>query len=543
MNIKTAIDNINNATDNAREKILSAYDHLATKGAIIPTDKSLANLPATIDSLSKIQGNDILVNLRGKIWMNDDEFVQLGFPNLDTSDVTDMSNLFEAYYKLREMDLSKWDLSNVKTTKDMFHGSVFTKIGILNGLKASIDFDNLATSGTTLTEIAKRLSMLGNVGEEKQMVNLSYREYNYLRTNSPSTISDLKAKGWIVGVDGWSDELDADDVAGSIIGKRANGDIAFVKYHDFINYTKNDLADFTPISIVVIPKSHTTDGHCRGISPAWMAYDTPEIGSINNTNPRSQHLCPEGAEIGILNYYPKLTKGNVTEGGTLEVCDGGLFPTDGCHESSWASFSSLGRYGQESFIDEYKGVVFSRYFSRKEKESTSGYNTWYKLPSPYKGLNEINLQCRYGIPSIYLQANTDMDGEGNTAKMIEKLSQVHPEVLEESYGAIPNEAEYYPTFACCYRYRGGGLSGWYLPSCGELVYFASRYLTILRTSNAINSTAGKIFMTNDSRELASSTFVKNKYVWRAVSSVVASMQSRILATGLSGVESRAFRKF
>ena len=54
--------------------------------------------------------------------------------SIDTSKITDMSNLFEKFEGLIKIDLSDWDVSNVETMEDMFKGCVNLEkiIGIEN---------------------------------------------------------------------------------------------------------------------------------------------------------------------------------------------------------------------------------------------------------------------------------------------------------------------------------------------------------------------------------------------------------------------------
>ena len=52
---------------------------------------------------------------------NYNDFTNLIFKDVDTSNVTDMSNMFEGCSALTYLDISGWDTSNVNNMRNMFH--------------------------------------------------------------------------------------------------------------------------------------------------------------------------------------------------------------------------------------------------------------------------------------------------------------------------------------------------------------------------------------------------------------------------------------
>lgn len=259
------------------------------------------------------------------------------------------------------------------------------------------------------------------------------------------------------------------DKAGTIIGRDTNGKITFVGYDDFIK-DSFDTTKFTPISVLVIPSSHTKDGKCRGVSLMNMAIATPEQGS-NATS--TMYWGVYGNDEKLTNFS-SATTGNVPVGDTLGITANPYLPTD--------RLSAV-----PSVVDTEGGVAVSSY----------GTNTPY-MPSPYMANGRPNPQYWEGSAANKIQCNTNMNGEANTQTIIDVIAQSTAQgVLIPNSGAIANAQANYPAFACCYRYQGGGYTdhSWYLPSCGELGYYIVRWgaindaLTAIRTKYGASAAA------------------------------------------------------
>lgn len=451
---------------------------IANKGVEVGSER-IDELAPLIDKISGGGGGasaQILNQLRSKISLDDAKFADLGFASLNVREVEDMSNLFNGCINLKKPDMTGWNLSGLKVATMMFQGCIqltsiigdYTQedvdngLKVLEGLKCSLD---LAQTKLAAPSVCAVLQGCATIEAESAMINLSVEQYEAVKNYADiDYIAMAKQKGWLIGRGGCSDETLVDEIAGTIIGKDENGEIKYVKYADFM-LDSFDTSKFTPVSVLTIPRSHTKDGKCRGISLMNMAIATPEQGS--NANP-TMYWGVYGVDETLTNYT-SATTGNVPVGDTLGVTATPYLPTDA-------------QTAVPSVVDTLAGITQSAY----------GNSTPY-MPSPYMDGGKPNPQYWEGSSANKIQCNTDMDGVGNTQVIIDKLAgSEYAGVLIPNSGAIGNVQQNYPAFACCYRYQGGGYTdhSWYLPSCGEMGYFIVRWTAINNALTAIRAKYG-----------------------------------------------------
>lgn len=221
----------------------------------------------------------------------------------------------------------------------------------------------------------------------------------------------------------------------------------------------------TLIGIEVVPSNHTPDRKARFMSVKNMSLEDPENGtlSIGNdyNNPGVNISWGASGDIsGLSNQVPgkslKVDKfGNLlweleTSEDALDYVVPGYFPIDDLinqgmsPEDVEAIMAMIGTY--PFYPDKYYIKII-------------GYIAVFPYPFTVTGARE----------PLFAQPDTvlnDMDGAGNTAKIIAAATAT------ETSGAISDDSSegHFPAAMACHRYRGGGLSSWYLPSMGELIY-------------------------------------------------------------------------
>lgn len=424
----------------------------------------------------------VLSVVKGKVGMTDADWAELGMPHANVSSVESLTDFLNGCINLTKIDMTEWNLASLKNASLMFQNTTQLKsiignytqedvdngLSALNGLSCALD---LSVSGMETPSICAIIRGMATLEvHQSAMINLTLAQYDALAAvTSVDYIALAKSKGWLVGRGGHSDEALAEETAGTIIGKNAAGDITYVKYVDFIK-DDFDTSTFTPVAVLAIPRSHTKDGKCRGVSLMNMAIATPEQGS--NASP-IMYWGVNGNDEKLTNFS-SATTGNVPVGDTLGVTVNPYLPTD--------RLSAV-----PSVVDTEGGVAVSFY----------GTNTPY-MPSPYMADGRPNPQYWEGSAANKIQCNTDMNGEANTQTIIDVIAQSTAQgVLIPNSGAIANAQANYPAFACCYRYQGGGYTdhSWYLPSCGELGYYIVRWgaindaLTAIRTKYGASAAA------------------------------------------------------
>lgn len=428
--------------------------------------------------LNRFVGRDVFESMQFRVGFSDSDFKNYAIRDIITTRVTDIRQLFFGCGALSNIDLTRWDLSNVNRAELVFNGcaalrsiigdktqtDVDNGLGALNGLTADLD---LSPTSLETPSICAVLSGLGTITDNKvHAINLSTQQYNNVKDYTTIDYLQLaKNKGWTICFNGHAESTNAEDAPGTIIGKNTAGEITLVEYENFIK-TDFDTTTFTPIAVLVIPKSHTRDGKCRGMSLRYMDFATPEDGGNNNT--KTMMWGVTGTNLPLTDFS-SATTGNVPLGGTLGVTANPYIPSD--------DFS-----GDASEVDKVGGFSISRY------AGTTPY-----APSPYGENGSANSQWWEGASNNQIQANTDMNGEANTAAIISAVSSSSASgVLIPDSGAITNAQENYPAAVCCYRFKGAGYTdhSWYLPACGELGYMVARQKAINDSLTAIKEKYG-----------------------------------------------------
>ena len=336
------------------------------------------------------------------------------------------------------------------------------------------DFEEIAATAivnlnTRVEDINSKVTELNNyinsLSEQTHILNsdkIVFQRNNKLyKISLINFLDSLEGNNYYDSED--NNKLPAEEIAGTIIGKNADGEITYVKYKDFIK-DSFDTTTFTPVSVLVIPRSHTKDGKCRGVSLMNMSTETPETGS-NVALTMDWGMTTNGT---LLTNYGSITTGNVPVGDTLSTYYYAYLPTDKL-------------YTTPSVVDTVGGVAQSYY----------GTSTPF-IPSPYMAEGKPNPQYWEGLDAYEDQVNTDMNGKMNTNNVImSKIAYSDKSTLLSS-GTIQNERSYYPAFTTCYRYQGGGFTdhSWYLPSCGEIGYCIVRCGIINDALDAIRAKYG-----------------------------------------------------
>jgi hypothetical protein len=218
----------------------------------------------------------------------------------------------------------------------------------------------------------------------------------------------------------------------------------------------------TLIGIEVVPGSHTPDKKARFMSVRNMSLEDPENGTLaignDSNNPGASIMWGAFGDIfGLSNQVPgkplKVDEsGNLlweleTSEDALGYTVPGYFPIDDLINSGMSPEDI------EAIIGTYP------FYPDKYYVKLYGNNAVLPYPFTITGARED----LFAQPGTVL---TDMDGAGNTAKIIAAATAT------ETSGAISNDYSegHFPAAMACYRYRGGNLDSWYLPSMGELVY-------------------------------------------------------------------------
>ena len=258
----------------------------------------------------------------------------------------------------------------------------------------------------------------------------------------------------------------ADTIAGDVCVWDGNTK-RFLRLTD--NTTADDLEEYTPIGVVVVPASHTDDGTARIISLASMDYNNPDNGNTN----RNVSMCWGGDGYDILTlkkcqYSPRInTDLGIAFGDTQRIID---------------------------WINQVYYLSSDYYFSTTYEGPTNPYDTAtcygssssYACPSPYLNDGSKN--------ELYSQVYDNGSGIGNMAEQMD--GRVNTNVILDidnnnstdwqTASTITNTGRtetIHPAAQCCWRYHtvGTNQGDWYLPAAGELGYLASRW-DIINTS-------------------------------------------------------------
>lgn len=240
----------------------------------------------------------------------------------------------------------------------------------------------------------------------------------------------------------------------------------YVKDKDLKTFKDNDTVGYTPIGIVIVPKSHTSvilkDGDPRKgkniiMSLKPMSYDTPESGATSETN----------MYWGQYNVDTSLTNFNV------------------CNVFSSAS-------SQSAVTTQTNGYLPSDRFSGTASDANSNLkysSTSNVIPSPYKLVDGEWLpnEDYYGTSVSALNALSDFNGISNT-KVLTDLATSQSDWTTADSITNNSGSGYSPAACCCARFKTTGTKSfveagdsynstgvWYLPACGELGYIMPNF--------------------------------------------------------------------
>ena len=231
----------------------------------------------------------------------------------------------------------------------------------------------------------------------------------------------------------------------------------------------DNIKNYTPIGVVVVPASHTDDGTARVISLASMDYNNPDNGKTEG------HV-----NIAWGGYGSDIsTLPNLTQAPSI-----GDSPTELTGEQTLKEW--LGLNTPEMSSDYYDNEYRNPY------DTATCYGRSYQcVPSPY--LNDGSKNLIYHSTEDTGNAYADMDGKGNIEKILAVDNGVSTDWQTASTitnnNSTSTNTQPHTAAQCCWRYHtvGTNQGDWYLPSGGELGYLASRWKAIDTSINKIIS--------------------------------------------------------
>lgn len=285
----------------------------------------------------------------------------------------------------------------------------------------------------------------------------------------------------------------ADAKAGDIVlYDELSKKIILVSMNDYLS--ENYIAKFyTPIAIIVIPSSHTSDNTIRCISLMPMNCNTPF----------------DGGEFQCMTWGVKENMSALTNYNT--------YPYASSPYSTTASTKSIGTYtaGGDNLYCSFEQAF--RYTTEyNENNKTTLYYT-----TQHTGADKVHAPIPYlsdGVSkneAYHTGCLVDMDGKSNTEKIIDaRGSKDYSSWKPTATGVLDD----YPAASCCNMYQTKGTSqgDWYLPSIGELCYvipYIKRINTMLEFCGGIpfgdsTSTEGDLFLWSSTESSTSGA------VWR-----------------------------
>lgn len=279
-----------------------------------------------------------------------------------------------------------------------------------------------------------------------------------------------------------------EDVAGIIV----LSDGTTKKYMTPSDYSSKGAPDgFTPIGVVVIPKSHTDDGKGRMISLNFMSVADPDNGtSVYDLNTASEsdvniYWGGNGVDtelpnlplpcIGVSNDIANLSAQQTLIG----TVDFGLI----------AENISVIADGSETGVTTETKCVYGK--NPYDTETQWGCLTGGGTDNPNAPLIPSPYLSDGGINPIFRSEGTAcaaLNGKENTNVLL-NLSTAQPNWRTDSTITNSNTANYYPAACTTWRYSTVGTSqgDWYLPSIGELLYVPARAKQIQEALDAIGN--------------------------------------------------------
>lgn len=247
---------------------------------------------------------------------------------------------------------------------------------------------------------------------------------------------------------------------------------------------------FTPVAVVVVPASHTSDGTARCISINSMHCSTPTKGSST-----WQHmmLAPSG-NTSLTNYntYPigsNPWSTSTPSTSTVSGSGGGnIYP----------SFTKYMRYTISYTNSSNPTLYYNSSSSSSERP-----------PIPYKSDGKTK-NSAYNTGCM-----KDMDGKANCKVYLTARGTKDYSTWKPSSGTASN----YPAISCADMYYTSGTSqgDWYIPAIGELCYippYVEKIDTSIRTLGGKGFQNDPYFTGDGDLFLWSSTESSNGYTWR-----------------------------
>lgn len=227
----------------------------------------------------------------------------------------------------------------------------------------------------------------------------------------------------------------------------------------------DNIKNYTPIGVVVVPASHTDDGSARVMSLAVMDYNNPDEGNISKN-------------VGI--YYG----GVGYDISTLPNLDQAPYIADSV-----------------SVLPGSQTLVGFEYISYPNLPSDYYVGTSNSYPNPFDTKtawgNSSNDSTNLAGPSPYLEDGTKNEIYHSTANTGNVLADMNGKTNTEKILAVDNGGStdwqtastitntditetIHPAVQCCWRFHTTGTTqgDWYLPSGGELGYLAARWKVI-----------------------------------------------------------------
>lgn len=265
------------------------------------------------------------------------------------------------------------------------------------------------------------------------------------------------------------------DMADIALYDNTTDSIITIRGYDY-NATSYPTDRYTPIGIVVVPKSHDDNGKAHIMSLNYMRYDTPKIGGdYQEMYWGLNDKTIEGLELK--KYAPYINQSGTTDFGDTQTIKG------------WYDVTSLNDY--------FPSDSFTALTNPFTKNQGYDYNkTWYYYhPSPYdKNMNKNPIFFTENPTNKNPSCLLNMDGKGETDKILAQLKTnignedwKQGDTITNAYGSTNA-----PAAQCCWMYSTVGTKqgDWYLPTIGELAYACARQKAINASITQINSVLG-----------------------------------------------------
>ena len=240
--------------------------------------------------------------------------------------------------------------------------------------------------------------------------------------------------------------------------------------------TSADTENLVPIAIVVIPADHDVygTGECCAMSLAYMDYENPETGNLDNVDSIHMYWGPstemsnipilkKAVHYGTMDMPPKATIQGITND-----TSNNMIPSD-----KWSGYT-------------YEKDLSTKWYNYSDANR-------YYCPSPY--LTDGTRNPEYYMTSGSYSDNilADFNGKQYTDIAMKLLTG---QSGWENADTIVNSTStgYYPALACVYRFHTEGTKSgdWHLPSAGELGYVGARFKKIDDTVDYINEIFGRV---------------------------------------------------